>query len=108
MSGSAECTPGGAAQPLTTLPLLGAPPLIKGENARSYDELLARISATLQPTDSLEEIWIRDVVDLVWETFRMRRMKASMMTDVTHREIGDTLSKEYTGARETVQKCGLM
>jgi hypothetical protein len=40
--------------------------------------------------DSLEEIGIRDVVDLVWETFRLRRMKATMMTDAAHREIGDT------------------
>jgi len=104
MSTSSEITPGGAAPALATVALLGAPPLIKGENARGYDDLLARICATLQPTDSLEEIWIRDVVDLVWETFRLRRMKASMMTDATHEELGDTLSKEYAGARETVQK----
>jgi hypothetical protein len=104
MSRSDEITPGRAAPPLATVALLGAPLLIKGENARGYDELLARICATLQPADSLEEIWIRDVVDLVWETFRLRRMKASMMTDATHREIGATLSTEYTGARETAQK----
>ncbi len=60
MSRSAECTPGGAAQPLATLPLLGPPPLIKGENAGSYGEFLARISDPLRPSDSLEEIWIRD------------------------------------------------
>ena len=45
-----------ASQPLATAPLLGASPLIRGENARSYDELLERICATLQPRDSLEEI----------------------------------------------------
>src|SRR5216684_1522309 len=88
MSTSNEIALGGAAPPLATLALLGAPPLIRGENARGYDELLGRICATLQPADSLEEIWIRDVVDLVWETFRLRRMKASMMTDATHRAIG--------------------
>jgi hypothetical protein len=103
MSRSAECTPGGASQPLATLSLLGPPPLIKGENARSYDELLARICETLQPSDSLEEIWIRDVVDLVWETFRLRRMKASLMTDATRCEIGDTLGKAYSDAREVAQ-----
>jgi hypothetical protein len=104
MTGSTELVPGGASAPLATLPLLGAPPLIKGEDAGSYDQLLARICGTLRPSDSLEEIWIRDVVDLVWETFRLRRMKASMMTDATHQEIGDTLGEEYTGARETAQK----
>jgi hypothetical protein len=104
MSSSNEITAGGAAPPLATLALLGAPALIKGENARGYDELLARICATLRPADCLEEIWIRDVVDLVWETFRLRRMKASMITDATHREIGHTLKREYTGAQETAQK----
>src|SRR6266849_538660 len=104
MSASSEITADGAAPSLATLALLGAPPLIRGDNARGYAELLGRICATLQPADSLEEIWIRDVVALVWETFRLRRMKASMMTDATHREIGAALSGEYTGARETAQK----
>ena len=53
-----------ASQPLATAPLLGGAPLIRGENVRSYDELLERICATLQPRDSLEEIWIREIVDL--------------------------------------------
>jgi hypothetical protein len=104
MSRSTECTPRGASQPLATLPLLGAPPLIKGENARNYDELLARICDTLQPSDSLEEIWIRDVVDLVWETFRLRRIKARLMTDATQEEIGDALRKEHDNAGEIAQE----
>ena len=53
--------------------------MIRGENVRSYDQLLDRICATLQPRDSLEEIWIRDIVDLVWDTFRLRRAKASLV-----------------------------
>jgi hypothetical protein len=67
--------------------MLGGSPLIRGENVRSYDELLARICATLQPRDSLEEIWIRDIVDLVWETFRLGRAKASLMTAAARREL---------------------
>ena len=35
--------------------------------------LLARISGTLQPADVLEDIWVRDVVDLAWEIMRLRR-----------------------------------
>jgi hypothetical protein len=74
--------------------------LIKGEDAGSYDELLARICDTLRPSDSLEEIWIRDVVDLVWETFRLRRTKASLLTDSTEWGIGNTLLNERRDARE--------
>jgi hypothetical protein len=42
--------------------------------------LLASISATVKPKDFLEEIWVRDVVDLSWEILRMRRPKASFLT----------------------------
>ena len=55
------------------------PPLIAGEAAAAYDDLLARLSGTLKPSDALEEIWVRDVVDLVWEAFRLRRLKAHLM-----------------------------
>lgn len=89
-----------ASQPLATAPLLGGSPLIRGENVRSYDELLERICATLQPRDSLEEIWIREIVDLVWETFRLRRAKASLMTDAARREVERQLDTIHPGAHQ--------
>jgi hypothetical protein len=30
-----------------------------------------------------EEIWVRDVVDLTWETLRMRRFKAKLLASAT-------------------------
>ncbi len=58
----------------------GPPPLIEGEDATAYDELLTLVSAAVKPGDILEDIWVRDVVDLVWEAFRLRRLKANLMT----------------------------
>ena len=52
--------------------------LISGENSTSYDELLARVTDTIKPTDIIEEMWVRDLVDLVWEVLRLRRLKASL------------------------------
>ena len=63
----------------TSLALFGPPPLLEGENAAAYDELLARVSGAMNPTDIFEEIWVRDVVDLAWETFRLRRLKSSLL-----------------------------
>jgi hypothetical protein len=62
--------------------LAGPPPLLptERERAASYDDLLARVSATLQPSDVLEHIWIRDVVDLAWEVLRLRRLKVDLLT----------------------------
>jgi hypothetical protein len=67
------------------LALFGPPPLLEGEDTAAYDELLVRISGPVKPTDIFEEIWIRDIVDLVWEAFRLRRLKANLMTAVAHK-----------------------
>ena len=56
--------------PTASMAFLAPPPLSEGEDAASYDDLLARISGTLKPADILEEIWVCDVVDLVWEKLR--------------------------------------
>src|SRR5436305_15231306 len=58
----------------------GPAPLIEGEDAGAYDELLVRISTAVRPADIFEEIWVRDIVDLVWEAFRLRRLKACLVT----------------------------
>jgi len=69
----------------TRLTLFGPPPLLPGEDTAAYDELLARVSGAVKPADVLEEIWVRDVVDLVWETFRLRRLKANLLDANAHR-----------------------
>jgi hypothetical protein len=62
--------------------LFGPSPLTEGEDARQYDELQTRFSATIKPKDFLEEMWTRDVVDLTWDILRMRRFKARLLTSV--------------------------
>ena len=41
--------------------------------------LLDRVSTAVQPNDILEDIWVREVVDLVWEIFRLRRLKWTLL-----------------------------
>jgi hypothetical protein len=60
------------------LAMFGPPPLIIGEDADAYEELLARVSADVEPKDILEEIWVRDIVDLAWGLLRLRRLKAGL------------------------------
>jgi hypothetical protein len=85
--------------------LLAQPSLIAGENAESYNDLLARISGTLQPADILEEIWVRDVVDLVWDAFRLRRLKAHLLKSAAHEGmaqlLGPLLDWNLTGQTST-------
>jgi hypothetical protein len=70
---------------LTAQSMFGPPPLVAGEDPAAYGALLARISAAVKPADFLEEIWVRDVVDMTWDCLRMRRLKASLLTSA----IGD-------------------
>ena len=59
--------------------ILGSPPLYEGESEENYDHLYERLRSTVSPADVIEELWVRDVVDLVWETLRLRRLKARLM-----------------------------
>src|SRR5580704_17042031 len=85
-----------ARQPATLPPVpFGPAPLIEGEDAGAYDELLVRISSAVRPHDIFEEIWVRDVVDLVWEAFRLRRLKASLMAASAHEGVKKILEPLY-------------
>jgi hypothetical protein len=41
----------------------------------------------VKPVDIIEDIWVRDIVDLVWESFRLRRLKANLMATSAHSAI---------------------
>jgi hypothetical protein len=69
--------------------LFGPPPLIEGEEESTYDEFLARTSSAVKPKDLIEEIWVRDIVDLSWEALRLRRIKASLLKSVLSKESYD-------------------
>jgi hypothetical protein len=100
-------SPGDRGQPPTKWNFFGPAPLLDGEDPAAYDELLARVSGAVKPSDILEEIWVRDVVDLVWEALRLRRLKADLITAEAHRGLqqilgplsdwltADTLSKAW-------------
>ena len=77
----------------------GAPALIPGEKAADYDVLLAGVLATVRPADLLEEVWTREVVELIWDAVRHRRLKAATMTA----SAGDGMQKLLLsiGARDT-------
>jgi hypothetical protein len=76
-----------ASPPATRTPcraLLGPRPLIDGEDGTNYDVILERISADVAPADFVEEIWVRNVVDLVWDSVRLRRLKSQLLQAAAH------------------------
>ena len=59
--------------------LFGPPLLLVGEDAAEYDELHAAIRAAENPIDSVDEMFVADVVALEWEVLRWRRLKSSLI-----------------------------
>ena len=58
---------------------LGPTVLLAGEDQASYDRLSAQITAAVGPEDIIEAMFVRDVIDHVWEVMRLRRLKASYL-----------------------------
>ncbi len=59
--------------------LFGPPPVLPGEDAVAYDELLGRAYAAIKPVDVIEEMLIADVVASEWEFLRWSRLKLSLI-----------------------------
>jgi hypothetical protein len=72
--------------------ILGDVPAIPGESAASYDELLTRMTETLKPGDLIEEVWVRDIVDMTWEILRLRRLNAGMLAGGARHGLDNLLS----------------
>jgi len=85
---------------------LGPPPLIYGEDRHAYDELLARVQASVRPKDIIEELEVRDVVDSVWEALRLRRLKANLLNATAPDAIESLLTPiiGFTPASEIAEK----
>jgi hypothetical protein len=72
--------------------LFGPPPLFVGEDPKIYDQFLTKISAAVMPADIFQEIWVRDVVDLTFDVFRLRRLKANLLTANACKGLTETLA----------------
>jgi hypothetical protein len=49
------------------------------EEPARYRSMLSQVRSAVSPTDFVEEAWVRDVVDLLWEAIRYRRMKVAFL-----------------------------
>jgi hypothetical protein len=60
--------------------IFGPPPVLEEEDDLAYDALRKRVTRDVKPSDILEKIWVRDAVDLTWETFRWRRLMTEVLS----------------------------
>lgn len=59
--------------------LFGPPPVLEGEDAAAYDELLGRVYAAIKPFDVIDEMLIADVVSSECEFLRWNRVKLGLI-----------------------------
>src|SRR5262245_28014456 len=59
--------------------LFGSALLLKGEDAAAYESLFAGIHAAVKPVDTVDEMFVVDVVELEWEVLRWRRWKTTLL-----------------------------
>ena len=80
--------------------IFGYPPLIHDEDIKDYEALEHQIRMTLSPKDTLEEIWVRDIVDDQWEILRYKRIKSAILNASNHRSL-QILKSEIFGVYES-------
>ena len=76
--------------------IFGPPPLLENESQETYDTLLSRVTGAVNPKDIIEEIWVHDIVNLVWEILRLRRLKVALLSS----SVGRGLDKLYENRKE--------
>jgi hypothetical protein len=85
----------------------GPAPLIEGEDAAAYDELLTKASCAVKPRDIIEDMWVRDVVVLEWEARRFRRLITKLVNDAVkkevHRLLDEELREDQDGNTEAIE-----
>jgi hypothetical protein len=79
--------------PLEAQDFFGAAPLIPGEDALAYEALLKRVMKAVPPTDVFEEIWVREMVIITWDSLRWIRLKARMFHIYARARIAAVLTK---------------
>src|SRR6266566_2742135 len=95
-----------APAPVQRLALFGPPLLLEGEDARAYDEILARICAAVKPIDVIDEMFVYDLVCLQWEILRLRRLKTNLIRASGSEALLEFLSQEldYHQYRENFEE----
>jgi hypothetical protein len=70
---------------------LGPPPLLKHEEADAYESLIAGVAASIDPSDDVEWLLVKDIVDYSWQIRRYRQFAAGLMNSGIRSEFDNDL-----------------
>lgn len=90
VTSSKLCRKFSASTPSAGVLLFGPAPVIAGEDPAEYNELLIHVSTAVKAADIIDDAFVRDITDHLWETRRLRRLRADLMNGL----VIQALSKE--------------
>jgi hypothetical protein len=65
--------------PAPILALMQKPPLLKGESAQQYNDLMGALVSQVEPADIFEWLWVLSFLDHTWDVLRIRRFKVVLI-----------------------------
>src|SRR5436190_12343319 len=71
--------------------LFGPPPILPGESAEAWYELHAQMTAYVKPIGILEENWVREAVNYIWDDLRYGRLKQSLLAATAYQGLEEIL-----------------
>jgi hypothetical protein len=71
--------------------LFGPPSILIGEIEADYNTLTKRVTASIKPTNIIEEFAVRDVVSAMWDSLRLSRLKTALLNANMHKGLKETL-----------------
>ena len=80
-------------------PLIGKPLLLDGEDAAAYERFSALINATVQPIDTIERVFVDNIVSLEWEVLRWRRLKCGFIQTLGLKALKERLVRDLDYAQ---------
>jgi hypothetical protein len=75
--------------------LFGPPPLLQDENAADYEKLSRRVLHFFKPRNIIEELLVRDYVDLTWNLFRLRKLETENFEGVANPDAVKPYTRDY-------------
>jgi len=81
----------GALIPPEIASLLTPPSPLPDEDPDAYMRLLAAVGVSVEPRDTIEWLWVKDVVDLLWEAQRLRRLRTALLRTARRQGLSELL-----------------
>ncbi|TXN42533.1 HNH endonuclease signature motif containing protein [Methylobacterium sp. WL7] len=72
-------------------------PLLPGDNEEQYDALLRSIVQQVEPADVIEAIWVKDIIDLIWEAKRLRRWRGQILVQAQLKAVEELIKPGLQG-----------